>query len=307
MAHFYIPLACQRFLTFRMLCAHADIMKQQGHFYDVNHLAYSPDGQLIASGGDDGKVKIWNSVSSFCFVTFTEHQAAVTGLAFTPNGTAVLSSSLDGTVRAFDLIRYRNFRTLQPPQPTQLSCVAIDPSGELVCAGALLQFDIFIWNLQTSKHLDTLSGHTAPVAMIVFNPLQPTLASASWDRTVRVWDLFNHKSAVETLEHNADVVALAYRPDGKELCTSTLDGQLTLWDVEEGAQVGSIEGRRDISGGRRVDDPRSADTSAWGKYFNRYAHTPCACIQTHLSLSLYFYHITVMHKEDNNNYKQKLN
>jgi periodic tryptophan protein 2 len=44
-----------------------------GHFYDLNVVAYSPDGQLIATGGDDGKVKIWNTRSGFCFVTFTEH------------------------------------------------------------------------------------------------------------------------------------------------------------------------------------------------------------------------------------------
>ena len=51
-------------------------------------------------------MKLWNTLSGFCFVTFHEHSGGITGVVFTPNGQAVLSSSLDGTVRAFDLNRY---------------------------------------------------------------------------------------------------------------------------------------------------------------------------------------------------------
>ena len=46
-----------------------------------------------------------------------------------------VSASLDGTVRAFDLMRYRNFRTLTSPEPAQFISLAVDPSGEVVCAG----------------------------------------------------------------------------------------------------------------------------------------------------------------------------
>lgn len=54
-----------------------DVLKQQGHFFDVNSLAYAPDGQLIATSGDDGKVKLWNTFNGFCFVTFDDHDAPV--------------------------------------------------------------------------------------------------------------------------------------------------------------------------------------------------------------------------------------
>ena len=63
-------------------------------------------------------------------MTFAEHAAPVTGVAFLPNSSALVSASLDGTVRAFDLLRYRNFRTMTSPNPAQFSCVAVDPSGE---------------------------------------------------------------------------------------------------------------------------------------------------------------------------------
>lgn len=80
-------------------------MKQQGHANNMSCVSYSTDGQLIATGGEDGKVKLWNVYSGFCFVTFNEHTNAITQLAFSGNKKFVVSSSLDGTVRAFDVLR----------------------------------------------------------------------------------------------------------------------------------------------------------------------------------------------------------
>ncbi len=68
----------------------------------MTQLAYSPSGQYIASGGEDGKIKVWNTFNNQYFVTFSEHNAAVTGIQFKSNGQVIISSSLDGTVRAFD-------------------------------------------------------------------------------------------------------------------------------------------------------------------------------------------------------------
>ncbi len=77
------------------------------------------------------QVKVWTVSSGICVVTFTDHTAAVTGLQWLPSGSAVLSCSLDGTVRAFDLVRYRNFRTFTTPTAVQFSSMAADPSGEV--------------------------------------------------------------------------------------------------------------------------------------------------------------------------------
>lgn len=55
------------------------VLKQQGHLYGISTLDFSSDGQYIATGGDDSKVKLWNASSGFCFVTFSEHVAPITG------------------------------------------------------------------------------------------------------------------------------------------------------------------------------------------------------------------------------------
>ena len=78
------------------------------------------------------QVKLWTVDSGFCFVTFAEHTAPVTAVSFLPTSSAAVSASLDGTVRAWDLLRYRNFRTMTSPDPVQLASLAVDPAGEVL-------------------------------------------------------------------------------------------------------------------------------------------------------------------------------
>ncbi|XP_038616528.1 periodic tryptophan protein 2 homolog [Tachyglossus aculeatus] len=243
------------------------VLKQQGHFNNMTSLAYSPDGQYVVTGGEDGKVKIWNTSSGFCFVTFTEHTSGVTAVTFTSSGFVIVSSSLDGTVRAFDLHRYRNFRTFTSPRPAQFSCVAVDSSGEIVAAGSQDSFEIFLWSMQTGRLLDVLSGHEGPISGLCFNPMKCVLASASWDKTVRLWDMLDSWRTRETLTVASDALAVTFRPDGLELAVATLNAQITFWDHENAVQSGSIEGRHDLKVGRKELDKITAKHSAKGKSF----------------------------------------
>ncbi|WFD30085.1 U3 snoRNP protein [Malassezia sp. CBS 17886] len=244
------------------------ILKQQGHFYDMNTVAYAQDGQMAVTGGDDGKVKLWNTVSGFCTVTFSDHSAPVTSVEFAKQGQVLFSASLDGTVRAYDLVRYRNFRTFASPTPQQFASLAVDPSGEVVCAGSADSFDSYMWSVQTGKLLEILAGHEAPVSALVFDPAgSGLLASTSWDRTVRLWEVFRRSSCTETLSLNAEGLALAFRPDGQELCAASLDGHLTFFDPRSGASTGVLDCRRDIAGGRRLDDRIARRNNAAGAAF----------------------------------------
>ncbi|KAG9473021.1 hypothetical protein GDO78_015312 [Eleutherodactylus coqui] len=243
------------------------ILKQQGHFNNMVALSYSPDGQHIATGGNDGKVKVWDTTSGFCFVTFTNHTSGITAVAFTSNGQVLVSSSLDGTVRAYSLLRYRNFRTFTSPRLTQFSCLAVDGSGDLVCAGAQDAFEVYVWSMQTGKLLDVLAGHEGPVSSVAFNPWKSVLATASWDRTVRLWHMTDSWRTTETLSITAEALAVTFRPDGRELAVASLDGQITMWDSEKGIQTGSIEGRHDLQMGRKETDKITAKHSAKGKAF----------------------------------------
>ena len=249
------------------------VLKQQGHNLDMSTICYSPDGQLIASGGDDGKLKLWNTTNGFCFVTFNEHTAPVTDITWTTLSNAVISSSLDGTVRAFDVIRYKNFRTMTPPTPTPLQCVSVDPSGEIVCAASNDTFDIYVWNLQTGKLLDIINGHEGPVSGIMFSPTQPILVSVSWDKTIRIWDVFESKPVRETMNLSTEIIGITFRGDGNQFCTWTLDAQIAIWEPTSGTLLGTIEGRKDLVGGGYSTQEIAKSNELAGKYFTSVCYT----------------------------------
>ena len=244
------------------------ILKQQGHHDSINDLVYSPDGQRIVTTADDGKVKLWDTNSGFCIATFTEHTSGVTACQFAKRGNVLFTASLDGSIRAWDLTRYRNFKTFTAPTRLSFTSIAVDPSGEVVCAGSLDSFDVQVWSVQTGQLLDQLSGHEGPISTLAFSPNGGAVVSGSWDHTVRIWSIFTRTQTSEPLQLQADVLCIAYRPDSKQIAVSTLDGQLTFWAVSEASQEKAVNGRRDASGGRKVTDRRTAANSAGTKSFN---------------------------------------
>lgn len=150
----------------------------------------------------------------------------------------IVSASLDGSVRAFDLNRFRNFRTFTTPDPVQFSCVDIDTSAELVCAGCNDSFDVFLWSVQTGRLLDTLSGHESPVFSVKFKPEGVTLATGSWDKNIKLWGVT--EDFRETIDVGNEVTAIAWKLDGSQLAVADLNAKITFWAASEGEQIGRV-------------------------------------------------------------------
>lgn len=129
-------------------------LKQQGHSNNMTCLYYSPNGQFIVTGGHDGKVKLWNTMNGFCIATFQEHTSSISDVTFSHNQKFIVSSSLDGSIRAYDLVRYRNFKTYTSPKPVQFSCLALDSSDEFLAAGGQNVFEIYLWSVKTGSLMD---------------------------------------------------------------------------------------------------------------------------------------------------------
>ncbi len=232
------------------------ILKQtgvtSGSTLGLTAAAYAPDGQMIATGAGDGKIRLWQGDrGGECIAVFTEHVGPITALAFTKQGHVLVSASQDGSVRAFDVIRFRSFRQLVPPQPVQFSCLAVDASGEVVAAGTLDSNEIFLWSLKTGQLIESFSGHMGPISTLAFEPTRGRLlASGSWDKSVRIWDIYaapDAKSYCDPFDHDSSVLSLSFRPDGVELSVSVLSGKIMTWSVEGGLVLSTIEGRLDVS------------------------------------------------------------
>ena len=187
---------------------------------------------------------------------------------------AILSCSVDGTVRAFDLVKYKNFRTFKPNESTQLTCLAIEANGDIVCAGSREPFNVYIWSIKTSQLIDILSGHTAPISSLSFSPTSGILATSSWDKTVRTWDIFGKNGLVDTFTHPSEVIQASIHPNSNDVIATTLGGQVYVWDSEQSSVKGVIDCHSDIKGGRLRDDRNTANNSTKNKYFNSICLSP---------------------------------
>ncbi|CAJ0943009.1 unnamed protein product, partial [Mesorhabditis belari] len=246
------------------------VMKQQSHSERILSAMFSPDGSSIATGAEDGKLKIWSCRSSFCVVTFNEHTSGVSAVAWTQSGKAILSSSLDGTVRAHDLKRYRNFRTLVCPEPTQLGALCVDTAGEIVVAAAKELFNVFVWSLETGRLLDVLSGHSSVVSSISIS--NNSLLTGSWDKTFKLWNI-TESQPVDHADLTCECLCVAFSPCGTLIAVLTMDSNIAFYTTDL-QQIGSIDARLDFDAGRSKQDKVTKERSQKNKSMTTMCFSP---------------------------------
>lgn len=108
--------------------------------------------------------------------------------------------------------------------------MAFSSDGDLLAAG--LDWSFTLYQLRTGKVIRTVRQHKGQVAAIAFSPDRRTLATGSWDETVRLWDL---ESGLEKACLNwkiGKITTLAYSPDGTRLAAGTLTGSILIWDAD---------------------------------------------------------------------------
>ncbi len=191
-----------------------------GHSSAVKALAYSPDGVLASS---DKTIKLWQTGE--CLVTLSGHRLAVNGLAFgrNPQGQLSLSSgSSDGTIRIWDLAAQtcRQILTGQAVRAVAVSPTRIASGGD----DRVIQ----IWNW-AGELVQTLPGHSWTVAGLAFTPDGNTLASASWDKSLKLWQVETGAELAVLKSHSDSVCAVCVSPDGQSLVSASQDKTLRIW------------------------------------------------------------------------------
>lgn len=144
--------------------------RQKDHHEGVVYIVrFSPEGDIIASGGIDNKVKLWDVKRKKLIATLSEHKQSVYGLSFSSDGSRLASASEDQTIKVWDVHKIVKMWKANPDSP-----------------------------LEIEKSDATLEGHSKTVRWVEFQPLKnpknispsaQIIASASDDKTIRLWQV----------------------------------------------------------------------------------------------------------------------
>ena len=212
----------------------------------ITCVAFSPDGDYVIYGSEDGSVKKWDTKNGGNVTNdIGNHRSRVNAIAFSPDGQSIASCSSDGDVL---------ISALPPSSPSSVvigskndsvnasvNDVAFSPDGrQIVCCSSDGSIDIL--DVESHNLLVKLTGHDAAVSCIGISEDGRTLVSGSFDKTLIVWDLQNKEPVCTLRGHEDRVLAVSISRDGKLIASASSDKKVKIWDMESGKELRMLEG-----------------------------------------------------------------
>ncbi len=214
-----------------------------GHRAEANSVAFSPDGNFVASAGDDDIIRLWNLNPPLSAPKRLADKAfRQLSVAFEGDQRFLLSGDSDGVIRRWEWGQSKATSEALNDFDPSVTAVAFSQDGKFFAASDALQFppgffEVHVVNReQPGTAPVTLNGHNDEVRAIAFVPGSQLVATGSLDHTVRLWDLQQPQPSASPVilpRHKGGVTALAISPDGKLLASGDTDKTIRLWNLRD--------------------------------------------------------------------------
>jgi hypothetical protein len=210
------------------------------HNNEVKGVAFSPDGRLLASAADDGRVRLWEVETGTLVRTLTGHIGGY-GVAFSPNGKLLASAGMDTKVRLWEVETGKLVHTLTG-YGGRMTGVAFSPNGKLLAFTGNDKL-VRLWKVATGKPVHKLTDRYLIVAGgVAFSPDGHLLAAARNDKAVRLWDVATGAPVRTVIDDPGTLSCVAFSPDGHLLAGAGNDKAVRFWEVATGTLVRTLAG-----------------------------------------------------------------
>ena len=201
-----------------------------GHSDVVNSVRFGRNARFLCSASDDRSVKVWDCDKKECVQTLSGHSERVLSAVLSVDDRFVFSGSYDGAIRQFDVQSGLCVWTQSDAHSYAISCLALSHSGDMLVSGSFGL--IKLWDLRTRTCTAVMGGHFHFVSAVDFSPDDSVLASASYDRYIRLFSLPTGECLSAKPEaHSQQVLSIAFAPDGRRVVSGGSDGAVKIWKL----------------------------------------------------------------------------